>query len=133
MNRFGKPVIHEKRQPPGMIQMRVRQHDGVDPVDRAGQCSILRIRIAATPLKQAAVEEHRLVADADDVTGASHFPGSARKLDIHIVSVGVLARTIISLRATGRRRAIRNIESVRVGRTAVRDPTKEQDRHGRGK
>ena len=57
---FVVPVPHEKRQPTSMIDVRVREHDGIDLLDRDGKPEILLVTLAPLALKHAAVQQYRL-------------------------------------------------------------------------
>jgi hypothetical protein len=59
---------NEKRETTSMIDVRVREHDGIDRLDVDWEPQILRLTFATLSLKETAVKEYYLTCDPQDVT-----------------------------------------------------------------
>src|SRR5690348_5169280 len=62
------PMPNEKRETTSMIDVRVREHDGIDRLDGDWEPQVLRLTLATLPLKETAVEQYCLACDPQDVT-----------------------------------------------------------------
>ena len=82
-NRSVITVTREEWQAPGMIDMCVRQHDGIDLVDRNWKVKILLMTLAAAALKEAAVEYDCLPRNAEHVAGPRDLTSRADEFDLH--------------------------------------------------
>ena len=83
IDRAGVAVASEQRKPAGVIDVCVREHDGVDLLDWNRELEILLTGLIAPALKHAAVEQDRLPVDAENVTGAGHLASSTGEFDLH--------------------------------------------------
>jgi uracil phosphoribosyltransferase len=66
-----------------MIDMRMRQHDGVDALRGNGQSKIFLPAFITSTLKETAVEQHRASANAQDVARPGDLARGAEELDLH--------------------------------------------------
>jgi hypothetical protein len=66
-----------------MINVRVRKHYSIDVIDRNGKSQILLVTLAASSLKESAVEEDGLARDTEYVTGPSDFASGADEFNLH--------------------------------------------------
>ena len=83
-----------------VIDVRMREDDGVDLVDGTRQACVLLTRLAAPSLKHAAVEQNGLPIDSEDVTGARDLAGGTGELDLHAMALSV---RVLGMRATAPR------------------------------
>ena len=82
-----RPLVaraHKKWQSPRVVDVRMTEHDGIDTLDWQGQHFVLLARFVAVPLKQPTVEQHRLAAHFQNVTGPGDFAGRAGKCELHV-------------------------------------------------
>src|SRR6476659_10738003 len=63
--------------------MRVRKHDRVDLAHGTGEARVLLSRLAPATLEHAAVQEHRVSPDAENVARARDLARRACELDLH--------------------------------------------------
>ena len=70
---------HQPRQPPRVVQVRMREDDGIDGVGRNGQGGPVAKPQLLEPLEQPAVEQRALSVDLEKVLGAGHGPGGSKK------------------------------------------------------
>ena len=66
-----------------MIDVRVRKHHSIDAIDRNRKSKILLVTLAASSLKESAVEEDGLARDTEYVTGPSDFASGADEFNLH--------------------------------------------------
>lgn len=66
-----------------MIDVGMRQHDGVDTLGGNRQAEVFLPALLTPPLKETAVEEHCLFAHAQDVTRSSDFSRGAEEFELH--------------------------------------------------
>jgi hypothetical protein len=76
-------MSRQHRQPPGMIDMRVRQDDGIQLIDREWELRIFRIRVAPAALKHSEVENDFRSGAGNEVTGSGDFSRGAEEGDLH--------------------------------------------------
>jgi hypothetical protein len=67
VNALPVPIAHEERQPPGVIDVHMRNNDGVDMRDIERNVLILPLNARAPPLKESAIQENGLAVNAYDV------------------------------------------------------------------
>ncbi len=76
-------VLDQQRQIAGMVDMRVRQHNGIDGRRVYRQFRpVLQTQLLQT-LKQSAINQHMLVVAGDQVLGAGNGTGRAEECDFH--------------------------------------------------
>ena len=66
-----------------MIDVRVREHHSIDFVERNRELQVLGVTLAASSLKESAVEEDGLARDTEYVTGPSDFASGADEFNLH--------------------------------------------------
>ncbi len=108
-----EPLRDEPRQIAAMIKMRMCQHDGVDAGggDREGR-PIPQTQFLES-LEQTAIHEHAAVAEIEQVLGAGHRAGRAKKRECRH-RLTILARGAEMTRETQRRTCHRGSETQRL-------------------
>jgi hypothetical protein len=77
---------HEEGKSSRVIDVRMREYDDIDTLDRDGKLCILCVALAPLPLKQPAIQDDRLSCDTQDVARAGDLARSADELDLHSFS-----------------------------------------------
>jgi len=68
MNRAAVALAVEEREPPGMIDVRVAQHDRVDLVDRHRERRTVQLLVVLAALDLPALEQKRMARRAEQIT-----------------------------------------------------------------
>jgi len=76
-------VPNEKRETTSMIDVRVREHDGIDRLDGDWEPQVLRLTLDTPSLKETAVEQYCLACDPQYVTRAGNLTRGADEFDFH--------------------------------------------------
>ena len=76
-------TTRQNRQSPCMIDVRMRQDDGIDVLDWQRKAQILLATLSTMSLEHSAVQKYRLPIGTQDMTGPSDFTSSTRELDFH--------------------------------------------------
>jgi len=85
----------EKWKTARMIDVRMRQYDGIDCLDRHRESQVLRMTFTTLPLKQTAVENDRLLRDSKYVTRTGNLLCGADEFDFHdSLEEGMLAGSV---------------------------------------
>jgi hypothetical protein len=76
----------EQRQSARVVDVRMREHHRVDLRDGQRQHRVLLTRLGAPSLEHAAVQQHGLPIEAENMTGACDLASRAGKLDLHVAT-----------------------------------------------
>ena len=77
------PVLYQRRQIAGMVNMRVREHDRLHVLRAHGQLTVDLSRLLSSPLIGTAIKKKSLATRCHFVHGAGHRLGRAPEGDLH--------------------------------------------------
>ena len=83
VDRPAKAALHQQRQAPAVIDVRVAEHHRVDARGIERKRAAIAPRRVGAALDHAAVEQYLAAGRAHDVAGPGHFSGGTEKLQLH--------------------------------------------------
>src|SRR5581483_5143019 len=81
------PVLDQHRERPGVVDVRVREDDGIDGAGIDGELPVPLERLAPPALEHAAVEQHAGVLGAEQVHRPRDGARRAEELEVHPASL----------------------------------------------
>src|SRR5581483_10184405 len=96
VDRPAKPLLHQARNPPAVVQVRMRKNEVLNIIGREGQVLPIPLTPFLLTLEQAAVDQHlrsilarQVITGIDQVFRSGHGSGGAKKLNVSQVTSSI--------------------------------------------